>query len=340
MKTAPDGLLELFHGPTAAFKDFGARFLAECALKLPAKKERLVLVATSGDTGGAVASAFHAKDGIEVAILFPKGRISPRQEKQLTSWGGNVRAFAVNGSFDDCQALAKAAFQDQALSSRFELLSANSINIGRILPQSVYYAWAALEYRAKTGREAGFVIPTGNLGNALACVWAREMGFPIREVALSLNANRAIADFLASGDWKSAPAVSTLANAMDVGNPSNLERLRFLFPQIEKLRGAVRARSFGDDEIREAIRAARKDWGETLCPHTATAYAFARSLGGKDWVVVATAHPAKFESIVEPLTGEKIPLPRELQKILERPSRSEDLPADLSALRAALLPRT
>jgi threonine synthase len=296
-----------------------------------------VIVATSGDTGGAVAAAFHGKAGVEAAVLYPKGRISPRQETQLTCWGGNVRAFAVDGSFDDCQALAKSAFQDEKLSSAFELLSANSINIGRILPQAVYYAWASVKYREETGREAGFVVPTGNLGNGLACIWAREMGFPIREVALALNANRPIADFLTSGVWKPAASVATLANAMDVGNPSNLERLRFLYPDVEKLKKVVRARSFTDDEIRAAIRAAKKDWGETLCPHTATSYAFARELGDKDWIMVATAHPAKFEGIVEPLIGGKVPVPPELETLLKRPVKREEIPADLTVLRKALL---
>jgi threonine synthase len=337
MPEAPDGMLELFHGPTAAFKDFAARFLAECLSAIPSSRKRLVLVATSGDTGGAVASAFHDRPGIEVAVLYPRGRISPRQEKQLTAWGGNVRAFAVRGSFDDCQTLVKTAFADKRLGSEYELLSANSINIGRILPQAIYYAWASLEFRARTGRVPGFVVPTGNLGNALAAIWAKKMGFPIREVALALNANRPIADFLSSGEWKAAPAVATIANAMDVGNPSNMERLRALYPAHRDLVTEVRAESFGDEEIREAIREAYARWAVPLCPHTAAAYALARRAGGSDWIVVATAHAAKFETVVEPLIGREIPMPPQLAQLVAKPGSSREMPPSLEALRAELI---
>ncbi|HUP55825.1 MAG TPA: threonine synthase [Bdellovibrionota bacterium] len=338
MPEAPDGMLELFHGPTAAFKDFAARFLAECLAAIPSSRKRLVLVATSGDTGGAVASAFHGRPGVEVAILYPRGRISPRQEKQLTAWGGNVQAFAVQGSFDDCQNLVKSAFVDERLGSGYELLSANSINIGRILPQAIYYAWASLEFRARTGRVPGFVVPTGNLGNALAAIWAKRMGFPIREVALALNANRPIADFLSSGEWKAASAVATIANAMDVGNPSNMERLRALYPSHRELISEVRAESFGDGQIRDAIREAYTRWSVPLCPHTGAAYALARRAGGSDWIVVATAHPAKFERVVEPLIGREIPVPPQLSQILEKQGSSREIPVSLNALRTALIP--
>ncbi|HKD55058.1 MAG TPA: pyridoxal-phosphate dependent enzyme, partial [Steroidobacteraceae bacterium] len=191
-------VLELFHGPTAAFKDFGARFLAACFGRLRRDPERTltILVATSGDTGGAVAAAFHNRPGVEVAVLFPKGLVSPTQERQLTCWGGNVRSLAVRGTFDDCQRLVKAAFLDQTLSEQRALSSANSINLGRLLPQSVYYAATSLAVWREHGERASFVVPSGNLGNALACLWARQVGLPIGEVVLAHNANRTVPDYL------------------------------------------------------------------------------------------------------------------------------------------------
>ncbi|HEX6037672.1 pyridoxal-phosphate dependent enzyme, partial [Longimicrobium sp.] len=184
-------VLELFHGPTAAFKDVGARFLAATMSRIGGEDARplTILVATSGDTGGAVAAAFHGRPGVEVAVLYPAGMVSPRQEKQLTTWGGNVRAFAVRGAFDDCQRLVKAAMADDELRAARRLSSANSISIGRLPPQMAYYAWASREYVRRHGRAPGFVVPTGNLGNALAALWARRMGMPIREVVLATNAN-------------------------------------------------------------------------------------------------------------------------------------------------------
>ncbi|HEX8351677.1 MAG TPA: threonine synthase, partial [Pyrinomonadaceae bacterium] len=208
-------VLELFHGPTAAFKDVGARFLAACVSRLPGR--RTVLVATSGDTGGAVAAAFHGRPDVRVVILFPRGKVSPRQQQQLTCWGANVRAFAVRGDFDDCQRVVKAAFADRAWAESHGLLSANSINLGRLLPQAVYYAAASLWYLRGRGARPGFVIPAGNLGNAVAAFWARRMGLPVREVVLAANANRAVPDYFDSGNWAARTTVATLANAMDVG---------------------------------------------------------------------------------------------------------------------------
>src|SRR5215831_14808727 len=198
--SAETAVLELFHGPTAAFKDVGARFLAACLSRLPG--QRTVLVATSGDTGGAVAAAFHEHPEIQVIVLFPKGKISPRQQQQLTCWGKSVRAFAVRGDFDDCQRMVKTAFATRAWADSHGLLSANSINLGRLLPQTVYYATAGLWYLRQRGAMPGFVIPTGNLGNAVAAFWARQMGMPVREIALATNANDAIPDYFASGSWK------------------------------------------------------------------------------------------------------------------------------------------
>ena len=248
LATADDAsVLELFHGPTSAFKDFGARFLAACVgrLKRDPRRPLTILVATSGDTGGAVAAAFHGRPGIEVVVLYPRGLVAPRQELQLTCWGGNVRSLSVAGTFDDCQRLVKAAFADRALSARRELSSANSINVGRLLPQACYYAQASLAGWRRTGRLVNFIVPSGNLGNALAAVWARRIGLPIGELVLSFNANHTVPEYLASGEWRPRPSIATLASAMDVGNPSNMERMRHLHPDWHDLNGAVATSTHG-----------------------------------------------------------------------------------------------
>jgi threonine synthase len=336
-------VLELFHGPTAAFKDFGARFLAASLARIrPAAgaKPLNILVATSGDTGGAVAAAFHRRPGIVVSVLFPKGLVSPTQERQLTCWGDNVRSYRVSGSFDDCQRLVKEAFVDKAL-KRFELSSANSINLGRLLPQAVYYAATSLTVYRAHGIAPDFVIPSGNLGNSVACVWARRIGLPIGRIVLAHNANRAVPDFLRTGEWHPRASVPTLASAMDVGAPSNLERLRALFPDLEALRGAVRADSVGDSEIRARIGRDFLQYGKTWCPHTATAAeVYARlpesERAGRRWVLVSTAHPAKFGEIVEPIIGRRIEMPESLAKLFSRPVSCADLPPTLAALTEAL----
>ena len=340
-------VLELFHGPTAAFKDFGARFLAACMARLrkPGQPPLTILVATSGDTGGAVAAAFHGRPGIEVAVLFPKGLVSPTQERQLTCWGGNVKSFAIRGTFDDCQKLVKQAFLDPQLRSQTELSSANSINLGRLLPQAVYYAATSLAIWRQYGEPASFVVPSGNLGNVAACIWARKVGLPIGEIVLAHNANRSVPDYLDTGDWLPRPSIATLASAMDVGNPSNMERLRALFPDVRDMRSAVSAFTVNDDAIRARIRAGFTEFGQVWCPHTATAAeAFDRLCSARHgapkekgrWVVVATAHPAKFREIVEPLIGRTIPVPETLAKLFARPTECTEIDADLGALRAAL----
>jgi threonine synthase len=336
-------VLELFHGPTAAFKDFGARFLAACMQRLrkDAARPLNILVATSGDTGGAVAAAFHQRPGIVVSVLFPKGLVSPTQERQLTCWGGNVHSYRVNGTFDDCQRLVKEAFVDESLKSRFELSSANSINLGRLLPQAVYYAATSLAVFRAHGVAPDFVIPSGNLGNSVACVWARKLGLPIGRIVLAHNANRTVPDFLSSGQWQPRPSIATLASAMDVGSPSNMERLRALYPDLDSVRGAVRAESVSDAEIRARTIADFRQYGKTWCPHTATAAeVYARMdpalrESGR-WVLVSTAHPAKFREIVEPLTGERIEMPESLAKLFSRPVSCEDLEPNLPALAGAL----
>ncbi len=334
-------ILELFHGATAAFKDYGAGFLAACLAALPqGDKPLTIVVATSGDTGAAVGAAFHRKPGVRVAILYPDGRVSPRQAHQLGCFGDNVRAFRVDGSFDDCQRLAKAVLGDARFRAEVPLGSANSISIGRLLPQMAYYAFASLAHWRATGRQLGFVVPTGNLGNALACVLARRCGLPIGEVMLANNANDGLARFFAGGDYQPRPTIATLANAMDVGAPNNFERLQWLYPDAAALREALHADSVDDEAIRKAIVDVHARLGEAICPHTACALAVLQRLRGRgdagDWCVVATAHPAKFPEVVEPLIGSRVPLPTALAAMLQRPSDAIPLGNDVDQLRGHL----
>ncbi len=258
--------------------------------------------------------------------------MSPRQQHQLTCWGDNVVSLAVRGEFDDCQRLVKAAFADAGLRERHRLCSANSINVGRLLPQAAYYALASLNHWRATGRRLSFIVPTGNLGNAFACVWARRVGLPIDRIVLATNANATIPDFLATGQWLPRPSLPTLASAMDVGNPSNMERLRELCGDLETLRQEVSAVPVSDAEIRTTIVDEFQRHGLAWCPHTATGLRVYRELPEqerthRDWAVVATAHAAKFDTIVEPLLGTRIQPPEELMAILTRPSRFETIAA-------------
>ena len=336
-------LLELYHGPTAAFKDVGAGFLAACLSRLEGDEAAplTILVATSGDTGGAVAAAFNERPGMRVVVLFPEGRVSARQAHQLTCWSDNVLSLSVQGAFDDCQALVKFALADPVLSSKYRFSSANSINIGRLLPQSTYYANASLRHYDSTGRKPGFVIPTGNLGNALACIMARQMGLPIGPIVLATNANRTIPDYFETLQWLPRASVQTLASAMDVGDPSNMERLRSMLGDAEVLRDCLGVTSVDDTQIEAEIKRDFAEFGFATCPHTATAIHTWRQFDTElraetDWILVATAHPAKFETIVEPLIGVAVPLPKELAEILSRPSHSVAINADLDALAVAM----
>jgi len=334
-------MLELFHGPTAAFKDFGARFLASSMSKIIKKqansKAITILVATSGDTGGAVASAFHNRQGFNVVVLFPKGRVSPRQQHQLTCWDNNVVSVAINGEFDDCQRLVKEAFAQQGKFKNQTLCSANSINIGRLLPQATYYAWSSQKYFLKYGMHTSFIIPTGNLGNAFACFIAKEMGFPIEKIVFATNANRTIPDFLETGSWQPRPTEPTLASAMDVGNPSNMERFFHFFNDRETLLNALRAVSVTDEQITEQIRREFHDNQILCCPHTATAMHVYRKFSQEEkqrthWCVVATAHPSKFNNIVEPIIGEEIAVPERLRALLELDSSFVTIDPELNQL--------
>ena len=336
-------LLELYHGPTAAFKDVGAGFLAACLTRLEGDPSSplTILVATSGDTGGAVAAAFDGRAGMRVVVLFPDGRVSERQAHQLCCWSDNVVSLKVRGSFDDCQAMVKAAMADPDLSSQHRFSSANSINIGRLLPQSTYYADASLAHFRRTGNKPGFIIPTGNLGNAFACIMAREMGLPIGPIIMATNANRTIAEYFDTLQWLPRASLQTLASAMDVGDPSNMERLRKLLGEADVLREQLGVLSVGDADIEAAMRQDFVEFGFATCPHTATATHTWRQLDAEianahDWVLVGTAHPAKFETIVEPIIGETVPLPPELEEILSRPAKAVTIDANLAALASAI----
>jgi len=340
-------VLELFHGPTAAFKDVGARFLAAAmeralpGLKPADSRPLTILVATSGDTGGAVAAAFHRRPGMRVGVLFPKDQVSPRQQHQLTCWGDNVRSFEVDGSFDQCQAMVKSVFTDPDVNTRHRLSAANSINVGRLLPQVVYHAAASLWHYRERGTPAGFIVPAGNLGNALACIWARAIGMPIGAIILATNTNRTIPDYLATGDWQPRPSIQTLASAMDVGDPSNMERLRHLIPDFGELRHAVEAYPVEDLAIRQQIAKDYRRRGRVWCPHTATAFWVYDQLPparrtGEPWIIVATAHPAKFDNIVEEIIGTAVPVPPELAALLELPAHCEAMPPHAAALAVAL----
>lgn len=337
-----DHVLELFHGPTAAFKDYAARFLARAleGLRDPASPPTTILVATSGDTGAAVAAAFHRRPGFRVVILYPDGKVSPRQAHGLGCWGDNVSAWRVEGSFDDCQRLAKQALSDEALRARVALGSANSISLGRLLPQAAYYAHAASHFHAAHGRTLNVIVPTGNLGNASAAFVARSMGAPVGEIRLACNANDTLPRYFAGGDYAPHGTRATLANAMDVGAPSNFERLRHWHGSDAQLRAGFVAEPVDDATISEMVAAAPARHGIVACPHTATALKLLQDLrdagDARDWAVVATAHPAKFETIVEPLVGHVVEPPPALAACLARPAQAQAMAADYGALRRVL----
>lgn len=325
--------LELFHGPTFAFKDVGARVMARLMAHFLAPGEGLtILVATSGDTGSAVAQAFAGLAGTRVVVLFPEGQVTAVQEAQFTTLGGNVRAVAVQGAFDDCQALAKAAFADTGLRREVRLTSANSINVGRLIPQTFYYAWASLEIGM--GRPVTFSVPSGNFGNLTAGLIAKRLGFPIARFVAATNVNDVVPAYLASGVYSPRASVPTVANAMDVGAPSNFERIRAMYGgDLERLRADVTGVAFDDARVVAAIRDVSERHGYVLDPHSAiawlglrTADSGLRSADGESRIAesesrvfLSTAHPAKFRETVEPAIGRTIELPDALREAMARP---------------------
>lgn len=325
--------LELFHGPTGAFKDFGARFLMGCFDTMGNKDDPLtVLVATSGDTGGAVGSAAEGRDGVRALILYPKGRVSPFQELQLTCWDAPVQALEVAGDFDDCQRTVKAAFADPKLVAAHRLTSANSINIGRLLPQMVYWAQASLRLFDESGVKPGLIIPTGNLGHAFAAAYCRAMGLPIGPILIVTNANRTLSDWHRNGTYQARPSVATIANAMDVGAPSNFERLVHLPVELRQ----VEVDLVEDDAIIARVKADHEK-NYLWCPHSATAAEAYARLGPdrqaeRPWIAAATAHPFKFADVLEPRIGEVIAAPPALSRILNRTGRKVAIGAELDEL--------
>jgi threonine synthase len=326
-------VLELFHGPTAAFKDFGARFMARVFSYLRRGEDRLltILVATSGDTGGAVADGFFGVEGVSVIVLYPKGRVTPLQEKQIAGLRGNIRAIAVEGSFDDCQWLVKEAFRHDGLRQKLDLTSANSINIARLIPQAAYYA-------AGAGKQPGilYAVPSGNFGNLTAGIYAQKMGAPIEGFIAATNINKTVPDYLETGIYETRPSLATISNAMDVGAPSNFERLSAHWT-LDELRTVMRGIWVTDDETRETIRRVHTDTGYTLDPHGAVGWKAAEKWAAaaqgatKSVAILETAHPAKFGETVEPLVG-KVVLPPSLEKAMAREAAAITMPANIESL--------
>lgn len=335
-------VLELFHGPTLAFKDFGARFMARMMSYEAEKQDQkiIILVATSGDTGSAVGKAFEGVKGVEVCLLYPGGQVSKLQEQQLTTIGGNVTALEVEGTFDECQQLVKNAFTDDTLEDELTLSSANSINIARLLPQMFYYgrALAQLEYK----ESVHFCVPSGNFGNLTAGMMAAKTGMPSRQFIAGTNINDVVPRYLEDGNFSPKPSKRTISSAMDVGDPSNLERIRKLYSGQEELGRHLWAASFDDDETKETIKKVYTEYDYLLDPHTAVGYLAAGKYRKEQKtdapaVILSTAHPAKFSDIVEPLINREIILPEALQTALKREKKSVDISADFTTFKEFLL---
>lgn len=333
-------VLELFHGPTLAFKDFGARFMAHAFAQLDSREDRdlLILVATSGDTGSAVAHGFYNVPGTRVCLLYPSGRVSALQEKQMSTLGGNITALEVDGAFDDCQALVKQAFSDAELRNELRLSSANSINIARLLPQTFYYIRALAQWmdRGEHARPPRIVVPSGNFGNLTAGLMAARMGMPTAGFVAATNANDVVPAYLNSGSYLPRASVETLSNAMDVGNPSNFERLQYLFEHsIDRFRREVTGTSFTDEQTREKITEVYQTYGYIADPHTAVGLLAAEqeSTPETPTVVLSTAHPAKFGDVVSPAIGHEVPVPDRLADCMSREKRSELMSTDYTDFR-------
>lgn len=333
-------VLELFHGPSLAFKDVGARYMAALMSYYSNRqdKEVNILVATSGDTGGAVAMGFHNVPGIRVSILYPSGRISDLQEKQLTTLGGNIQAFEVDGTFDDCQSIVKHAFVDTDLNAQVSLSSANSINIFRLIPQSFYYVRAYGQAR-KVSKPLVFSTPSGNFGNLSAGVLIQQMGLPIAHFVAATNTNDVVPAYLSSGHYTPKSSVATISNAMDVGNPSNFVRLNQLYHNdFDLLKTNISGYSYTDDETRTGMKNLYNQYGYVSCPHTAIGVMGLESFlntSSTDYygIALATAHPSKFKPLVEEVIGISIEVPERLALLASRTKHSIKIPASYEAFK-------
>ncbi len=346
-------ILELFHGPTCAFKDFGARFMARAVAGFEDKEDQkkgdlLILVATSGDTGSAVAHGFYGVPGVSVCLLYPSGKVSRLQEQQMTTLGGNVIALEVDGTFDDCQNLVKQAFSDPSVREEIRLSSANSINIARLLPQSFYYIHAVgrLQEILGTGVEPVFSVPSGNFGNLTAGLLAMKMGMPSLRFIAATNRNDVVPEFLDTGTFKPRPSEQTISNAMDVGNPSNFERILYMFNNsLADIRKHIMGEAFSDRQTRNCIKKSYEHTGYILDPHSAVGMLAAEKYlvdsGSDDPVIVlATAHPAKFGDIVEKEIGREIEIPERLAVCLKKQKKSVMMSNDYELFKKYLLRTT
>ncbi|MDP4213756.1 MAG: threonine synthase [Bacteroidota bacterium] len=335
--------LELFHGPTLAFKDVGARFMSRCLGHFMKGNARpvTVLVATSGDTGGAVANGFYEVEGVRVVILYPSGKVSSVQELQLTTLGKNISALEVEGSFDDCQALVKQAFSDEELNSTIFLTSANSINVARWLPQQIYYLLAWKQWKNKD-KPPVFSVPSGNFGNICAGLLAYHSGLPVTHFIAACNANAVVPDFLKSGEYKPVKAKTTLSNAMDVGDPSNFVRVLELFNhQFEPLKQTMSSESISDEETAAIIRSVYAEHSYLMDPHGAVGYLalkrYLKDHAGDSGIFLETAHPVKFYDVVEPIIEKSIPVPETVKILLNRNKTQVKIAADYDSLKHFLL---
>lgn len=336
--------LELFHGPTLAFKDVGARFMARLLryfIKREGKKQVNVLVATSGDTGSAVANGFLGVDGIHVYVLYPKGKVSKIQESQFTTLGKNITAIEVDGVFDDCQALVKQAFMDNELNQHMKLTSANSINVARFLPQAFYYFYAYAQLK-RMGKENGYVIcvPSGNFGNITAAIFGREMGLPVKRFIAANNANDIVYKYLQTGEYNPRPSIQTIANAMDVGDPSNFARINDLFKgDWKKISSLMSGATYSDEQIRQAMRHCYDENHYILDPHGACGYQALKDLllDGEVGVFGETAHPAKFKDTVESAINAEVAIPERLAAFMKGEKKSIAMSKDFSDFKRLLM---
>ena len=332
--------LELFHGPTLAFKDFGARFMSRL-ISYFNKKETLILVATSGDTGSAVAHGFYNVPGIKVVLLYPSGKVSQIQEQQLTTMGGNIQALEIKGNFDDCQTLVKQSLTDLDLNKTLNLSSANSINIARLIPQSFYYFYAYAQIKKINKKPLAICVPSGNFGNLTAGLIAKKMGLPIKKFIAATNANDPFPIFLQSGHFKPKDSVKTLSNAMDVGNPSNFVRILELFKfNLEDIRKEIKSKSYNDKETLETIRELYQNSDYILDPHGAIGYMgikdFIKSHNKYCGIFLETADPSKFTNIVNKAIKINPPIPKRLRKCLDKEKESIVLSNQFNDLKAFL----